>query len=104
MRPKTLPVQSNIKKADRRLTKGIGHIQSAFGVHLNVWQILHSLYKRGCIHINKLKRLMQPFADPGTVNSILTKLKITCIIFNAEDKITLTSNGIDLYKIVLNKG
>ena len=98
MRHKKLPIQYYIKNADDLLTRGIEHIQSSFGIHSTVWQIVHSIHEKGCIHINELKSLMQPFADAVTVHSILTKLKITCVIFNAEDKITLTSNGIDLYK------
>ena len=104
MRPKKLPLKYYIKNADDLLIKGIEHIQSAFRIHRTVWQILHSIHEKGCIHINELKSLMQPFADADTVHTILTKLKITCVIFNAEDKITLTSNGIDLYKNCLRYG
>lgn len=98
MRRKKLHIQHYIKNADDLLTRGIEHIQSSFGIHSTVWQIVHSIHEKGCIHINELKNLMQPFADAVTVHSILTKLKITCVIFNAEDKITLTTNGMDLYK------
>jgi hypothetical protein len=98
MRSKKLPIQYYIKHADELLTKGVGCIQSSFGIHRTVWQIIHSIYEKGCIHTNELNSIMQPFADPGTVYNILTKLKIQSVIFNAEDKITLTSNGIDLYK------
>ena len=98
MRPKKLPFQYYIKNNDELLIKGIERTQSAFGIHHTVWQVVHFIHEKGCIHINELKSLMQPFADAVTVHSILTKLKITCVIFNAEDKITLTSNGIDLYR------
>lgn len=98
MKPKKLPIQLYLKSVDDLLIKGIERIESSFGIHRNVWQILHSIHEKRCIHITELKSLMQPFADSHTVHSILAKLKITCVIFNAEDKITLTSNGIDLYK------
>ena len=98
MRSKNLRLKYYIKKADDVLIKGIEHIQSAFGIHRTVWQVVHSVHEKRCIHISELKSLMQPFADAVTVHGILTKLKITCVIFNAEDKITLTSNGIELYK------
>lgn len=98
MRAKKSPIKNLIHNADELLLKGIERIQSSFGIHRTVWQILHSIHEKGCIHINELKSIMQPFADSGTVHNILTKLRITCVIFNAEDKITLTSNGIDLYK------
>ena len=98
MRPKNLRLKFYIKNADNILFKGIEHIQSAFGIHHTVWQVVHFIHEKGCLHINELKSLMQPFADAVTVHNILTKLKITCVIFNAEDKITLTSNGIDLYR------
>jgi hypothetical protein len=98
MPPKKSRLQKYIKNTDEFLRKGMELIQSAFGIHRNVWQILHSVHEKGCIHINDLKRIMLPYADPLTVNGILAKLKITCVIFNAEDKITLTSNGIELYR------
>ena len=97
MRRKKLPVISYLKSADELLISRIASIQSSFGIHRNIWQILHSVKEKGCIHIVELKKLMQPFAEPDIVHNILTKLRITCIIFNAEDKITLTSNGLDLY-------
>lgn len=98
MRHKTLRLKHYIKNADNILIKGIEHIQSIFGIHRTVWQVVHFIHEKGCVHIDELKILMQPFADAVTVGNILTKLKITCVIFNAEDKITLTSNGIDLYR------
>jgi hypothetical protein len=98
MRPKKSSIKSLIKNADKLLINGVEHIQSSFGIHPTVWQILHSIHEKGCIHINELRTVMHPFADSGTVHNILTKLRITCVIFHAEDKITLTSNGIDLYK------
>jgi len=98
MMPKRLRLKYYIKKADNILIKSIEHIQSMFGIHSTVWQVVHFIHEKGCVHIDELKNLMQPFADPVTVGNILTKLKITCVIFNAEDKITLTSNGIDLYR------
>ena len=98
MRHKTSRLKRYIKKADNILIKSIEHIQSAFGIHHTVWQVVHFIHEKGCVHIDELKTLMQPFADAVTVGNILTKLKITCVIFNAEDKITLTSNGIELYR------
>jgi hypothetical protein len=98
MRAKKLPVHNNLKNADELLINTIARIQSSFGIHRNIWQILHSVNEKGRIHTNDLKKLMQPFADSDTVHNLLTKLRITCVIFNAEDKITLTSNGLALYK------
>ena len=63
-----------------------------------MWQVVHFIHEKGCILSDDLKSLMQPFADAVTAGNIITKLKITCVIFNAEDKITLTSNGIELYR------
>ena len=98
MRPKKLPAHNYLKNTDEPLISRIAGIQSSFGIHRNIWQILHSVNEKGWIHINELKKLMQPFAEPDAVHNILTKLRITCVIFNAEDKITLTSNGLALYK------
>jgi hypothetical protein len=98
MTHKRLRLKYYIKKADNILIKGIEHIQSMFGIHSTVWQVVHFIHDKGCVHIDELKNVMHPFDDAVTVNKILTKLKITCVIFNAEDKITLTSNGIDLYR------
>lgn len=98
MRPKKLPAHNYVKNADEVLISSIARIQSSFGIHRNIWQILHSVNEKGRIHITDLKTLMQPFAEPEVVHNILTKLRITCVIFNAEDKITLTSNGLALYK------
>lgn len=98
MKANKLPIQYLIKNADELFIKGMERIQSSFGIHSTVWQVLHSIHEKGCIHVNELKSIMQPFADAVTVHNILTKLRITCVIFNAEDKISLTSNGIDLYR------
>ena len=99
MRPKKLTATNYLRNTDEPLISRMARIQSSFGIHANIWQILHSVNEKGWIHISELKKLMQPFADSDTVNNILTKLRITCVIFNAEDKITLTSNGLALYKI-----
>ncbi|MEO8763532.1 MAG: hypothetical protein ABI416_04555, partial [Ginsengibacter sp.] len=88
----------HVNNTDELLVTRISAIQSSLGIHRHIWQILHSVYEKGRIHISDLKNLMQPFADSDTVHNLLTKLKITCVIFNAEDKITLTSNGLDLYR------
>lgn len=98
MRRKKLAAPNYLKNADELLINAIARIQSSFGIHRNIWQILHSVNEKGWIHINELKKLMLPFAEPDTVQNLLTKLRITCVIFNTEDKITLTSNGLALYK------
>jgi len=98
MRNKKLRLQHYIKHPDQLLMKGIERIQSSFEKHHTQWQILYAVHEKGNVHIDELNNLMQPYADPGTVNYILSKLKFQCIIFNAEDKITLTSNGLDFYK------
>jgi hypothetical protein len=92
------PLHYYIKHPNELLTKGIEGIHSVFSRHGTERKILSAVYEKERIHINDLKNLMHPHVDPITVNSILAKLVIQCIIFNAEDKITLTSNGMDFYK------
>jgi hypothetical protein len=98
MTRKKLRLLFYIKHPDKFITKGIGRVQNYLGIHDSVWQIIHTVHLNKCIHIDELKSIMTPYADHSTVNNILTKLRIQCIIFNAEDKITLTSNGVDFYK------
>ncbi len=98
MTRKKLRLLYYIKHPDKLITKGIGRVHNYLGVHHTVWQIIHAVHLKKCIHIDELKSIMTPYADHSTVNNILTKLRIQCIIFNAEDKITLTSNGVDFYK------
>lgn len=102
MRKRKLPFTYYINHVDEYLLKGIEHIHSAFGKHRAEWQILYAVYNKGRVHVNELKTFMQPYADACTVNNILTKLKIQCIIFHVEDKITLTSNGVDYYRNCFN--
>ncbi len=66
MRHKRLRLKYYIKKADNILIKGIEHIQSEFGIHRTVWQVIHFIHEKGCILSDDLKSLMQPFADAVT--------------------------------------
>ena len=101
MTRKKLRLLYYIKHPKNFITKGIGRVQNYLGIHDSVWQIIHTVHISKCIHIDELKSLMTPYADHSTVTNILTKLRIQCIIFHAEDKITLTSNGVEFYKSCL---
>lgn len=104
MKHKKLRIKNLIHVPDVLLRKRIAGIQSSFfGIHHTVWQLIYSIYEKKCIHKAYLVRLMHSFADEDTINKILIKLKIECVIFNAEDKITLTSNGMELYKSYLEQ-
>jgi hypothetical protein len=62
-------------QADELLTKGIGEIQSSFGMTRTDWQILNSINEKGFIEKSDFTNLMSPFAGPKSTDDILRKFK-----------------------------
>ena len=99
-----LPSEHYIKKqAEELLAKGIEKIYAFFGINHTGWYVLHYASEKPFIKKNDLTLKLISYADANVINNIVIKFKIEGVIYNVEDKITLTTNGLQLYKNCLEQ-
>ncbi len=99
---KILPIGYYFKKADDLLTEGIDRIQSEFGLTRTDWQVLNRVYEEPGIEKQSLAEAMEPFVQGYSLENRIVSLK-TKELISGENNLSLTKNGLRLYKACLQK-
>jgi DNA-binding MarR family transcriptional regulator len=103
MQPQAPPIGYWIKQADVALTNGINEIQLSLGLSRTDWQVLHSIHEIGSIDSNDLANLIKEFADPASLNEILSRFKECNLLGEEAQTFMLTAKGIATHKTALEK-
>ncbi len=86
-----------MQQADEMLSKRINEIQSFFGISRIGWHILNSINKQGRMLKHDLLALLRPLAEDKALHDLLIKYRIEGIIYEVEEKLILTTNGMQLF-------